>query len=1554
MELNFLEERELVAFYFNNLKETVFILYKESLKTKKEQPNGLSLVEEDFHNKLIKKRFKLLQKAECNITNQNYKKNLYNSYEGYSLYFWEASEKLIVIYPFSYILIYDYNSTELIHHFQCPGGKSYNLRNLIASPIENCLFVSGENMNFIYCLDYSIINKGEKMNELFNNKITLPKDSKIYDIIVHPNEKFIFVGFADGYVRIYDYNNIKKIKELMTPIIDMPEEKEKEKEKTKSLRLSLTGSTNTPIKDADPVTCLDINAIGSYLLEGTEKGIIYLWDAFQAIKEKKLLYQKETIGDNIFSCKFIKTKQFGNIQKFICITKKGTLFVYFILSKDSEEENNSKNKKKVEKKLLVEAVYKKDIYEALIEPNAIYKYNINLSSLINVSYTNNILSVSWPKFVELEEKVNKNECTLVYTSLITKLFFFYSAEYPKINYPSSIQLKNRFYEAYIPVQGQPNFENKIYYADNYFIYIYDISSSRHRKLINYAKEYGAKNLYLIKFDIKDVVTKVIFFILIENEFHRNSILIIDFDFEYNRAGPLKTIENINDFVILGNSYLNVESDHAFLLGRDMVNGFVFQMSTYNLNPIEIGNDIIRAFHSPFSQGYCMIYRNIKNEYKFTQNFTPDIVPINNQPGAYMDNFNNLFNFRCGDLNCFQLEENERIVDILFNPTSEFYFCAVAMIDKINLYNREMKVVASLKFDLKESPYIISSLIFLDCTLIYARGNKLSYFYPYDNINQLIFRNNRMPCFISGILPDRFILVSQIADNTISLSEITSPMINPLEPILMGYLDSPNINYDLLKQAVVTMFTNQVSQNLIDKFINRNLKEIAWMFIDDDKSSYQNINTKIDLLNENYKFENLLEYLNLNKDLTSKLDLDELIWRFNYDKSYEYIKDILIKEAKLLIEYGQFNSALKILELLGDYPLALNLLLVSTSPEDFDKLRIKFEAKESLNFTDNLLINHLFAFSKDSQNNTNNNITPMTMPNKNIDIGDIFGNNQLNLNLPNMNEDKMEHYHKIFDNYEGEHFIFGANQNEFKINSIEDIKNIMENKKPKPKGIDFGIQKRIMNFGEQPFNLYSDDYNISIRQFQTIEICSLVLQKIENYYGIMSVLSKTEKTKMNRKQTFFNYNLSLKQLQKKENNLKEEEDFDTQTKKKNINFVKPEELEEDEMIQNLDEISEDLYLSAYYHMDRGSGDTIEDITKNQNNAKITCIYNTATAAAQEKKDKKVPKLLKKEEAPPEDDLKQIWSEVLEENDPLEYEDKWGRRSPPGHSIIFTKKLKTKITINNSTSLHHIIDKFTIELWIKLKDLNDVNIFSKEALSFDVNKGQFTMSFHGQEIPAEVTKQYNLPLDKFIHVAFLYKKTHQNIIVLLNCEEVTKFNFLLSALEINTPIVFGNEKFDGEMTEIRIWNERLPIDYIRENYKNPLPILAENKRKIKMNIDNKNKKKKGRDSIFTFGDKEKLNKAATLSETRKKFDTNPNNNPNNNGFDFNNNNPEFMNNDFSNEFAQEEYPTMDLVSANSANFSSNYNISGPINNPNINYNNQNSNEFVFQENDFNFDK
>ena len=1522
MELSFLKEIELISICFNPLKETAFILYKENnLLSKKPQPNNLYLVEQELYGKIIQKRFKLLQKNELVITNQNIKKNLYNSFEGYYLYFWEASEKLIVIYPFSYILIYDYNSTELIHHFQCQGTKNYSIRNLIASPIENCIFISGENLNFIYCLDYSLINQKKTANELFNNKLSVPKDINVMDIVVHPNEKFFFVGFADGLIRIYDYNNIKKIKELNKPLINWESDNNENKLDTS---VSSNNSNSNPNKGPDGVMCLDINFLGNFLIEGTEQGNILLWDSSSCIKNNNILFKKEKIEESIFSIKFIKTRQYGNLQKFALLTKNGNLYIYFILIKDSNKDDNIK--KKNEKKILMEAVFKKEIFESFILPNAINKYNLFLPNLINICFKNNILSVSYPKFIELdsEQKINKNDCTLVFKSYTTKLFFFYKIDYPKINYPCSIQLKNRFYQTYIPIQGQPNFENKIYFADNFFIYLYEISTSRYRKLINYSKEFGDKNIYLIKFDIKDMITKVIFFLLIGTEFHRNFLIIIDFDFEVDKAGQMRTFENINDFVILGNSYLNSETDYAFFLGRDMTKGFIFQISNFSINPIDIGNNIIRVYHSPFNFGYCLIYRNIKNEYKFSQNFVSETGNSNNN----MD-YDSLLNLKCGELTCFLLQENEIIIDILFNTNSDYYFCAVSLLDKINIYDHEMKLISHLKFNMLENPYIVSSLYFLDCTLIYSKGSKIYYFYPYDNINQLIFTNNRSPCFISGILTDRFIIISLIENTTITLSEISSPMISPLEPILIGYLDTPDLNKDLIKQCVVNMFSNQVSEHLIEKLIKKNLKELAWLFINDDKYSLPNLDIKMNLLNENLKFENFLENFDFGKDLKNKLDLDELIWRFNYDESLEYVKNILIKETKILISYGQYDSAIKILELLGDYPLCLNLLMASTSQKEFDMLRIKFEAKESLNFTDNIIINHLFHFGeKDNKDNDKNNLDLdnfLKSKNNNLnqlDIGDIFGSDNI-LKLPEIRENKMEHYHKIFDNYEGEHFIFGANQNEFKINSISDLdiqKQILK-LDPNKTLIDLDINKSNRNFIHAPYRLYSDDYNISSKQFQIIEITSLILKKIENYYGIIGLLTRNEKAKMNRRMTFFNYNLSLNKTLKRKQT---EDNNDVNDDSIDLN-------------DNIEEIKEELYLSAYYHMDRGVGNIIEDITDNKNDAIIGSIYNNINNAGNtqnKKKDKE-----KKEEIQKDEDMKEIWGDILEENSPLEFEDKWGRRVPPPHGIIFKKEHKTKISIKYSKSLQHIKDKFTIELWIKLNDSRFETIFIIEKLHFDIYNGLFKLSYDSKEIPGENYRNYNLPLDQYIHITFLYNKSLKGFSFLINCEEITKYTFVLSNIEENSYIIFGNGNFEGEMTEIRIWNQIMPVEYIKENYKTPLPILAENKKKLRVNFDNKTKKNKVKENrVFEFGEKNKL-KNITDSDSK--------------GLTDNRNNQQLNNNEFGNKINAEEYPSLDLVNSNNEN-TNEIIAQNEMKYNGGNFSNPNNNDFVFQEKDFNFDQ
>ena len=211
----------------------------------------------------------------------------------------------------------------------------------------------------------------------------------------------------------------------------------------------------------------------------------------------------------------------------------------------------------------------------------------------------------------------------------------------------------------------------------------------------------------------------------------------------------------------------------------------------------------------------------------------------------------------------------------------------------------------------------------------------------------------------------------------------------------------------------------------------------------------------------------------------------------------------------------------------------------------------------------------------------------------------------------------------------------------------------------------------------------------------------------------------------------------------------------------------------------------------------------------------------------------------------------------------------------------------------------------------------------------------MDFRGQEIPNEIIKEYELPMDQFIHIAILYKKSSQIIMILLNCEEIIKFNIMLSGIENNTPLIFGNEKLDAEMTEIRIWNQKMPINYIKENYKIPLPILAENKGKLKMNIELKSKNiKKRNDSVFIFGDK---NLGISSSDSNEKLGAYSSNSI----IKLNKVGTQIDDNNLLNMFNDEEYPTIDVVNSNNNIDEDNFTIKSCNNN------------LFFQENDFIFD-
>ena len=420
METSFLIEKKIIALCFNPNKDTVFLLFPD-LSQNNYNTTNLLLTEEDPYRNIILKRFKLLEKHECNIINSNFRQLPKDTYEGYSLYFWELTDKLFVVYPFGYILIYDYTTSQLISHFQCHGQKTYVIRNIVGSPMENSFFISAENMHNIYHIDYSSLMNDEKKNSVYT-KLVLPKDGKVYDIVAHPNEKFIFVGCGNGLIRVYDYSNVKNIKELPNGIKD---------DELKNFK-----SSNNSI------TCLDINSMGNFLLAGSENGVIYLWDAFSAIKDKRILLNKSEIpSDSIFSVKFLRSKQFEGLKRFVCLTKKGKIYIYFIKQKEENEDiNNPNNNQK--KEYLFDLMYENSTFDPIIY--SFNKYNTITSTFLNISYNNNVLSVTWPNFKIEKIKINgKLENYLLFPYFTAKIFFFYNNIFPKLDFPLSTQLKYR-------------------------------------------------------------------------------------------------------------------------------------------------------------------------------------------------------------------------------------------------------------------------------------------------------------------------------------------------------------------------------------------------------------------------------------------------------------------------------------------------------------------------------------------------------------------------------------------------------------------------------------------------------------------------------------------------------------------------------------------------------------------------------------------------------------------------------------------------------------------------------------------------------------------------------------------------------------------------------------------------------------------------------------------------------------------------------------------------------------------------------------------------------
>ena len=164
------------------------------------------------------------------------------------------------------------------------------------------------------------------------------------------------------------------------------------------------------------------------------------------------------------------------------------------------------------------------------------------------------------------------------------------------------------------------------------------------------------------------------------------------------------------------------------------------------------------------------------------------------------------------------------------------------------------------------------------------------------------------------------------------------------------------------------------------------------------------------------------------------------------------------------------------------------------------------------------------------------------------------------------------------------------------------------------------------------------------------------------------------------------------------------------------------------------------------------------------------------------------------------------------------------------------------IKNNQNFLHIAKKFTIEFWTKINSI-DNTIFIKDTLNLEIQNNNFCLKYMNKLIPYNKISEYKISFDTWVHLAVTYKKKSSKIILYYNCEEI--LNFIVNLTEevaLKGDLIFGNGNFDGEITEIRIWKEELPQKFLRENFKSPLPILADNKKKIRMKINKQEKDKK----------------------------------------------------------------------------------------------------------------
>lgn len=266
------------------------------------------------------------------------------------------------------------------------------------------------------------------------------------------------------------------------------------------------------------------------------------------------------------------------------------------------------------------------------------------------------------------------------------------------------------------------------------------------------------------------------------------------------------------------------------------------------------------------------------------------------------------------------------------------------------------------------------------------------------------------------------------------------------------------------------------------------------------------------------------------------------------------------------------------------------------------------------------------------------------------------------------------------------------------------------------------------------------------------------------------------------------------------------------------------------------------LQIYWRFDEGKGITLNDLSDYEINGLLEWEF----------------------EGDHEND--EVWN-MLDDGDPLELEDKWGKKCPTQYGIDLN--LVHIKNVNKPWFEEGELKQFTIEFWLKprvkqgqifkisnenftliLQDCflklfvkgKHVVLIEDEVLKDDGNNDDYSQQFRtstnkNNEENRRVKENF------WNHMAVVYDHSQPKTIILyLNCFEIGYSNVVLDGdLFKEKSINIGNGKFNGEITEFRLWKSANSLSEIKDSYRTPLEIVAEKKKKIKMKFKEKDANK-----------------------------------------------------------------------------------------------------------------